>query len=462
MINYLRKQSFSSLTLLIFFGLLVFSYVPVITLGSVSGVHIDVSLLYMLAIGFIATSVGPLRAQLGLLWSFIQMRLLVFFAAYVSLSAIWSSNPPRALLTAGFLWLMVLLASSVIVHFSYLKTNQKTVYHLLSWAFAVVFIWSVWQIIADSFGLSGLTLLSPDYTSGAFGVARPSGFALEPQFLGSLLLAPLLWSLHYLFASPRRSRWMYVGFVLLLTLLVLTISRGALLAFAVGSLIIIISSRISTRSLLRIGAPSLVSVGLAFSLQFVVATANTRDAISGIQAISSTISQFSLGTIQIDSHKNKESTARTRSAIKPASLPPKSGYVKSSTESRLSMSEHATELWRRDLSTILFGVGVGGFGTSLHQNDSTYPISSVTNNYYSEMLAETGLVGVGLFVSFVSSILVALIRKKAWLLLAIVSSFLVQWTFFSGNANVLHVWVIFGLAIAYVHQLRIKKYFSSK
>ena len=63
------------------------------------------------------------------------------------------------------------------------------------------------------------------------------------------------------------------------------------------------------------------------------------------------------------------------------------------------------------------------------------------------MLAELGVLGTTLFGAFIISLLIILIRAKQWLALSLLLGFLVQWYFFSGNANVIHVWIVIGLSI---------------
>ena len=98
--------------------------------------------------------------------------------------------------------------------------------------------------------------------------------------------------------------------------------------------------------------------------------------------------------------------------------------------------------------TVLFGVGTGGFGAAVHQRTDSRDAGTVANNYYLEMLAELGLVGFILFVTFVVSLLYRLVTRRQFLLIAIIAGYLVQWYFFSGNADVIHVWVVIGLALA--------------
>ena len=96
--------------------------------------------------------------------------------------------------------------------------------------------------------------------------------------------------------------------------------------------------------------------------------------------------------------------------------------------------------------TALFGVGVGGFGTALHERYPSYPVGSIVNNTYLELLVEIGVIGLSLFIATLGYVAVTLYRNRAYVGLGATAAFSLQWLFFSGSANVLHVWVFFALA----------------
>jgi len=428
--------------LLITLGCLVGSYVPLVQLGSIAGVHIDLSLLYIAVMIVVVASVKQLWKNRNALISSWPWRLVVLFAIYTTAATLWSPNPTRAYFTAGFLWLLIALASSVIVWWPNLKKESRVVKRIMATGFIVAGLIALWQIFGEALGVSNaFTLLPPMYQSGHFGVARPLALALEPQFFASLLLVPFAWGSYNFLKGDRR--WMLIiCLVATCTLLLLTLSRGGLIAATIIAIALIVSLK-KWRSgilLVGLGCISLIASGLIIAA---AATLNSRDTISGYTADQRTISQITLGIVQLP----QQQQTTPPPSPSPHSQPRANGYVKSSTASRLSMSEKSIELWRSSPATMLFGVGTGGFGARLHQQNSHFPTSTIVNNYYLEMLAELGVVGIALFSAFIISLCILLVRARQWLAISLLLGFLVQWYFFSGNANVIHVWVVIGLSI---------------
>ncbi len=431
--------------LLAVFGALLFSYYPLLSLGTLSGMHIDISLLYVLTLVAVVISFGTIWQARHHLISSWPLRLLVLFSAYLSLTILWSPNSTRSLATAGFMWLLTGLVMAITAHFQPLRRSSRLMFAIVAVETAVMIVWAAWQIIGDTAGVSNsLTLLPEAYQSTVFGVARPTAFALEPQFFASLLLVPFCWLSYRLLIRERLGALTTLGFISITATLVLTLSRGGLLAASI-SLILLLCFLYTTnkeRWLLVIGL-LLAGIFSALSIVAISAQLNTRDSISGYSAVQKSVSQLTLGGINLPSKSHPRDTEV--SANKPRSIS-SSGYVASSTTSRTSMAARAIEIWRRDPQTVLFGVGIGGFGAALHAADADEPAGRVVNNYYLEMLVETGIIGTLIFAGFIICLGWHLLRKQQWLITAVIAGFLVQWNFFSGNANVIHIWCIIGLA----------------
>ncbi|HEY0965642.1 MAG TPA: O-antigen ligase family protein [Candidatus Saccharimonadales bacterium] len=427
------------LSLVTFLPSVIFGYLPVVVLGSVSGVHVDLSLLYLLMAAVIALHLPFLKVSLPLLVQSPVWKILLGFTAYLWLSTIWSPNHIRAIITAGFMTSLLLLCSIIALRLPDLLKRTKLLARLSAWAFILSGVFALWQLIADALTISPtLTGLPTMYSGEVFGIARPTAFMLEPQFLGNLLILPLLWSLwHILEKTPRRTHYLILGSSVLL--LSLTLSRGALIASIIGCVLLTILARRPSLSVAGWTTFTIVvSIIVSLSTTFIFAEMRP-DTISGQKAVSKTISQLTLGVIDL-SHPSA-SPVNTPSAPKEAIR--SSGYIPSSTNSRLSMSSMAFNTWRTNPQTTLFGVGVGGFGTSLNPSQP----GVIVNNYYLELLAETGIIGTLLFITFTALLLWHLTRQRQWLLLSLIVGLLVQMNFFSGNANIVHIWVIIALAM---------------
>ncbi len=428
---------------------LPFSYIPVINFGDIAGLHAHISLIYLLVIASVILSIPRIMHCWRTIWRLWPMRLLLAFNLYQTIAISWTSNHLRGIYTAAFVWLLIGFISAIIAWYPSLSSKKL----LQSWqkslfvVACVVGAWALLQIFLDAFGFTTLSLLPSNYQSGVFGVARPTGFALEPQFFASILLIPFCWSLVQTIKTRRLAfaASLSVSFMVL----ILTLSRGALFGACVG---LIIASALLVRQWRQAGivGGSLLSAILAACLIiFVAGQINTRDSISGSDTVRRSINQLSLGTLALPVTTPVGSQTAPLSPA-PSSPPSSSGYVAASTDSRLSMTSEALELWRSNPYTVFFGLGAGGFGAALHAKDPSFPIGSVVNNYYVEMLAELGIVGLGLFIAFLGLLFAQIIKNRHWLLLTMLGALLAQMFFFSGNANIIHVWVIMGCALAVI------------
>ncbi len=452
------KNNFSYTLLLGVLLALPFSYYPLLTFGKIAGVHIDISLLYILILITIAGSLPFLFANRNVLKSNPAWVLLLFFTVFTSLSVLWSANSARGIITAGFMWVMLLLVSLVVAHHPALIRNRKMVAILFGSSIAVSLAWATWQLIGDSLGISNtFTLLPQNYNGNVFGVARPTGFALEPQFFANILLAPLGWFVWRALKNDS-SGLSVAGAPIIFIFILLSLSRGAILASFVIIVVLLVASR--SALIVRAKVLSLLVAGivLAGAITYSAASLRQSDNISGYQALSGTVSHLSLEVIKLPINTNATTDTVSSSTTRESAAQSSPGYVISSTTSRLSMSEEALRIWQRDIFTTLFGVGAGGFGASLPRPAQ----GAVVNNYYLETLAELGIVGLGLFMGTLGTIGTLLVRNRQWLSLAILLGYTVQFIFFSGNANIVHVWVLIGVLAAIATPYQRKQNKSAK
>lgn len=441
--NFVRHLPLS--TLLILFPLLIFSYHPVISLGMAFGVHIDISFLYgALLITFIANLLALWR-QRSILANSLSWKLSAAFLGFIWISCLWSPNSFRAIATASFFTLVFGIFSAVIIHSPTLLKQKNLLIRLTSYSIVLAIVVALLQIIADALHLpSTFSLLPTMYNGDIFGIARPTAFALEPQFFGSLLLVPFLYSSYRLIT--KMSRLNLLLFTASTAALLLTLSRGALLAAVVGLVVLLILLRPAKKITFTLLLAGITSIIITFAA--IVAVGSIRqDSISGYTAANNVINQLSLGTLSLPEEKPSMNNQPIEASV-PSSDASNSGYIESSTDSRLSMSKEALHLWHSSVSTLFFGVGIGGFGASLHATNESAPISSVVNNFYLELLVETGIIGIVLFLSFLGALSYTGLKNRQYLLASLLAAFIVQWCFFSGIANVTHLWIVFGLIAA--------------
>ncbi len=386
---------------------------------------------------------------------------LIFFPLYLALSALWSANPLRAILTAGIFCCLLISAIGVLSlaqakAFSsrkFLKT-----FLLTSCAFSIL-CW--FQTLLDIFGVDrSITLLCAGCTSYSFGFPHPSGLAIEPQFMGNLLLAPTFLALHY-FAQPKshssaplcHSSIAFVAFLLTSTLF-LTFSRGAIYSFAVAFLLLVALSfvRLKQRSWLKTIPLVVISFFFTLFMQGFFSAISYTDSTfaSGLEK---SLSQLSLGQINLQlSPATDSSTIDSPSpassdfapAIPSRPTPAFSGYVEESTDVRINFNRIALDLSTKSPTKLLFGFGLGSAGTVMYQEGKTATPYEIVQNEYLSLLLETGLVGLLLALAALLATLLplkTLLAPARYLSGAIILAFLLSLLFFSGLPNALHVYL---------------------
>lgn len=502
-LSSLRRFIFALIYLLP--AVLFCSYYPLISLGSDRSMNFELSLPLIWLVLFDATLLLAFilldrerrrsrprsrpAARKQSFWGFNfpgltdrQFFLFSLFPFFATASILWSANPLRALLTAGLIWL-VFFAIFALLHllpalglpFRF-RTKFLTAF-FISTAVICALCWL--QSFLDLAGLSrDQTLLCLGCTYHSFGFPHPSGLAIEPQFMGNLLLAPTLTALYLLvFHHPRHSssaraqknpsftlsrrqfRLVLAAACIFSATLFLTFSRGAIYAYAVALVALTIFALV--RHTFR---PSLLFIPIATFLA-ILGVQGTFAALSPtsetfLTGVTKSIHHLSLGLIDLrptasdpapeisDPAENSEAPETTPDSSTDAIF---DGYVPESTNVRLSLSSTALRTWIHSPWTILFGVGLGGAGTAMH---SLYPdlVTSpkeIVQNQFISLLLELGLIGVLLLVfafylAFFSRYGRPRLRSHPTLplLIALLLAYLVTLNFFAGLPNALHIYLL--------------------
>ena len=414
-----------------------------------------------------------------------QFFLFSLFPFFATASILWSANPLRALLTAGLIWL-VFFAIFALLHLLPalgLPFRFRTKFLTAFFISTTVICALCWiQSCLDLAGLSrDQTLLCLGCTYHSFGFPHPSGLAIEPQFMGNLLLAPTLTALYLLvFHHPRRSlsaraqknpsftlsrrqfRLVLAAACLFSATLFLTFSRGAIYAYAVALVALTIFALV--RHAFR---PSLLLIPIVtfFAILGVQGTfaALSPTSETFLTGVTKSIHHLSLGLIDLrptaSDFAETPETSKTpaENSEAPATTPDSStdaifdGYVPESTNVRLSLSSTALRTWAHSPWTILFGVGLGGAGTAMH---SLYPdlVTSpkeIVQNQFISLLLELGLIGILLlaftfYLAFFSRYGRPRFRSHPALplLVALLLAYLVTLNFFAGLPNALHIYLL--------------------
>lgn len=467
----------------VFFGLiyllpavLFFSYHPVISFGSDATMNFELSLPLIWLVVFALVSCANLI--INRLWPLtIPAALrpaglaLLVFVGYLLFSVFWSQNLTRAVLTAGVFALTVFAIFALLYIAPRLRPDRHFSVYLLRTFFisSAVICGVCWlQSLLDIAGVSrDWTLLCGGCTYQTFGFPHPSGFAIEPQFMGNLLLAPTLLALYFLAfpnsQPPFRRRGLGLFAALFSATLFLTLSRGAIYAFACALVVFLGFVLFQHRRLAALILIPVSAFGFTLLTQGIFAelspTADTF--LSGTAKV---VHQLSLGLVDFRPPAPTPSTdsapAAPANPVQPVENPvensqtsPESskfdGYIPASTNIRLGISRVALQTWLSRPSYFLVGTGLGGAGVAMaavYPDDPLIAPNAIVQNEPISLLLELGLIGIILLT--VAFWMVFRPRSPFWrhpalpFFCALILAYLVTLQFFSGLANALQIYLL--------------------
>lgn len=468
------------------------SYHPIISLGATASMNLELSLPLLWLVLFDLVGLAGLLAPRTTFYESIKRSysiasqkerpvktgarlgshkklfwLTSLFPLFATLSIFWSPNPLRALLTAGIIWLLFIAIFIILFLIPLLKLPKNFAKNLLSAFFiasaaACLICWA--QCFFDLAGFTReQTLLCAGCTYRSFGFPHPSGLAIEPQFMGNLLLAPTLTALYLLIFRKTSHKNLLLALASFFSLtLFITFSRGAIYAFIIALFILLLFALKNLKhhqpvSLAPLFAIPIITFFSTLAIQglFAQISPTPETFFSGIDK---SIDQLSLGIIDL---------MPSEAIPEDSSTPPNEaeevyfdGYVAESTNVRLSLSETALKTWLRDPLTVLFGTGLGGAGTAMYQAfpDAVGSPKEIVQNQPISILLELGLVGsalalLGLVLAFFAPwqysakiskhFSFSLARHPALpLLLALILAYIATLQFFAGLPNALHIYLL--------------------
>lgn len=460
---------------------LFFSYFPVISLGGNETMNFELSLpLLWLVLFFILSLVMVVLKYKKQLFTKVFGNILWWlFPLFATFSICWSLNPLRGFLTVGVIWLLFF----AVISFWGLRENLDDNFWKIFWRWffgSALFVcaWCVAQCVLDVLGVSQeASLLCDGCASSMFGFPHPNGFSIEPQFMGNLLLAPLFVSICF-YINNKNKKYLLLFFVFAATLF-LTFSRGAIYACVVGLVFMDFfvwfrakksDKKTVCKNIMKTVGVFVVAFLFTLNLQGILAAASPTSDTYG-DGVVKVLNHLSLGVIDIRGEKKPKGSEEAASEMpvensqepvensgvevgfvvenEDKSKPVFDGYVAESTDTRVRLTSSALEIWKKDFKTMAVGVGVGGAGQALYNNGLSPAPKEIVQNEYAELLLETGLVGISLFlIIVVLAVKVALKNHKyAGLLLSLMVAYGVSLLFFSGLPNALQIVLIPGLLI---------------
>lgn len=428
-----------------------FSYQPNIYLGHSSAMNIELSLV-LIYVAVLAVFALPLIfSNYQELLRCNLVRIVGLFILWSFMSIIWSSNLSRAILTTG------VSAALFTVLLGMLSTDIKKLTPILKNTYiASAAFMSVLAIIQVAYGAWLDRGLCRGCLAAGFGFVRPSVFAIEPQFFGSLLLAPIL-ILAAKFLRKTVTKTDVILLCIMVTAMYLTLSRGAIfsLVIAIACLMFLYRNSLIKKSRLAF-LPLVVLAGFGAGMVWhgIFTEINPRVSDGFYDSVSKSVNQLTLGKVnlpKLTASSAPQAASPSAAAVKTTNHPKAhfSGYVETSTSERTSMLNLALQTWSKNWTTILFGTGIGSSGRAIQQYTHKLATEAeITQNQYIEVLLENGLIGAVLCLMAVVVYLHDTRRDKlAW---AILIAFALQWNFFSGLPNALHIYLVLAVIFAAV------------
>lgn len=437
--------------------ILFFSYYPIISLGSDGTMNFELSLPILWLIVFDVVGAVVLVRE-GLVLGALRKWKYLLFPVFVTLSVLWSFNMVRGILTVGVMWLVV-IAVILIVQLK-LVFNKEFLRKFLKWFFGATLAVCAWCFIQCILDVAGVgreyTLMCAGCTYQSFGFPHPNGFAIEPQFMGNLLLAPAVVSAWLILVKQKNknhsgsdflgSIFLFPCFFVIAATLFLTFSRGAIYAFVVAMIFMMAWVGVRQKSWKVLKMLGIVALAFLFTLNLQGILAQVSPTNDTYQSgVAKALNHLSLGIIDI---RQKEELVIDNNGVMSDDVEDLNesdfdGYVEESTEVRKMLTRSALKLWSRDFWTAMFGVGIGGAGQAMYGVGLTDSPKEIVQNEYASVLLETGLVGVGLAVVLVMMVIFAVTRNRnGEMILTLMVAYGVSLMFFAGLPNALQIYLL--------------------
>ncbi|MDO5451747.1 MAG: O-antigen ligase family protein [Candidatus Saccharibacteria bacterium] len=440
-------------------GVLFFSYYPLMHFGSSESMNFEISLPLIWLVLFDVLVVWLMGKRKMWLRGWKKRWVWLLLPVWLTVSVLWSLNAVRGVLTVGILWLLYLAVYGMWRLRGLMDEEFRGKFW--KWFFGASLVTCVWcwvQCVLDLCGISReYTLMCAGCTYEMFGFPHPNGMAIEPQFMGNLLLAPAIMA-GWLMLKNRK--YLLIFFVLTATLF-LTFSRGAIYAFLIAMLVMTVWQIVLTKKwkVLSIWAAVVLAFLFTLNTQGIMAqmSATNDTYVTGVAKV---LNHLTLGVVDVRGETETtsqeevlvdivyagEETQVSEAVENEAAF---DGYVAESTDTRLRLSGAAVEVWGQNFSSVMFGVGLGGAGQALYVNGLSPAPKEIVQNQYASLLLETGLVGIGLLI-LTLVLVVRVVLKSPWrvVILSLIIAYGVTLCFFSGLPNALQIYLMPGVLLA--------------
>lgn len=341
-----------SLLVVLFFFFLPFERLLTFEIAGLTA-KISFAILMLLVLWLIAVRPGPKLA--------LEEKILLGFVAWSYVGVFWSIDQLRSFIIAT-IFLATFLGFIALRRFLDEKTASMVKTIIIFWGF-VLSLFALWQYFGGLRDLP-LTFLRPQYSRAVFGFPRPQATFLEPLYFANFLFLPLFLTFERLIEA-KKPAWLYwLGAFLMTLVLVLTLSRGAYIAFIFAALVFSVLIWLKFKQYLKKLA--------------LIAGVTVLGAIAGVLLIYATASKTNFKLFVVHAGIGDVSTG----------------------ESSLDRLSFAGTAWSNFLHKP-WGIGAGAFGAlpEFYQKLSAGSYQTV-GNLYLEVLVEEGAVGLLLFLIF--------------------------------------------------------------
>lgn len=418
-------------------AVLFFSYHPIIPIASTKTTNYELSIPLLWLALFSLLSFPVIFEKLKCRRFF---RLAAILPIYCFTTILWSENRLRAFLTAS---IILGLEISIFTIPSLIKTDKikKALIRTLLIFSAAVCVYCWIQCLLNVLNINLGFCKGCSYIN--LGFPHPNGFAIEPQFMGGLLLTPILVGIYILEhnnnkkqGKGKNDKIVVASLILNLSTLFLTLSRGAILALITALVILALKER---RRILKPLALTAISFIIAISAHGIFATLapNPDNFLSGT---TKSLSQLTFGLIE----PIKPEIPPAGEMAQPDSI--FDGYIEESTNDRLDLAKKSLDLSNDTPQNIFLGIGLGDTGTELYRKfPELGSPKEIAQNEYIATLLELGLIGIFLIAATISisaKFLKFKDQTKKHYLLALIAAYAVSLLFFSGLPNALYIYLL--------------------
>ena len=444
-------------------AILFLSNFPLLQFGENSSMHFKLNLpllwLGLFSLLSVKTAVSYFKAHLK--------TPLLGFPIVLMISCLTSINPIRALFTFLVVSCLIISIIALSEFFHQMPAPKKPQFlnqlkRIFLTSSAIISLFCVLQLLTDALGLSNtITRICSNCTTQIFGFPHANGLAIEPQFMGSLLIAPLFFALNSLLENKNKKSQIKLTLVVILIFmaLLLTLSRGAIFSVVIALFFLLVFLK-SFKKTLKIAGLTTISVILALVFQGSLATVGPTNT-SFEQAVSTAVNQLTLGKIALVDNQAQSKPENNSESIKspteltknPIEIPAEStkgptprftGYVAESTDRRLELATFALKITAAHPTNTLFGTGLGSAGTEMyvHFPKQQGHEKELVQNQYLETILEIGIIGLILLIlSLVTFIKLSSFNFEPYTV-ATLLAFVISLCFFSGYPNALHIYLL--------------------